>query len=174
MPLRRIKANAAVLLGALGIVLAVGSYYTAGQQFTKLVLDILLFGVAIVVFGTWFFAALDALRNGAKTASDKVILTVWGTWTAVLVQRIYVLVITALSTTNAEGVVTRPLWLTDSPVSVFLVALFLIAGLYAAYATVSEADVPVQERRSVLIATFVGGLAVGVVGTAAVIFGFTF
>lgn len=174
MSLGRTRTHSAVLLGALAILLSIAAYYVIGRVITKLILDILLFGVAVVVCWTWFSAAVGALRGGARSAADKIILTVWGSWTALLVQRIYVLAITALTITEPDGTQLRPLWLSEGPISVLVVTVVLIAGTYAAYATVSEADVPIHERRSILVATFVGGLAVGILTTIAVIFGFTF
>ncbi len=164
MPLRRLKPYTAVILGALVLIAALAAYYVVGLYWTKLVLDIMLFGLAAVICLTWWPAAMSAFTGGARIAADKVILTVWLTWTAIFIQRSFVLISTYME---------RPTWLTESPFPVMIVSVGVIAGAYAAYATVSETEVPIQERRQVLIATFVGGILTGIILTLA-IFGFHF
>lgn len=160
-----LKSNIVLLLSALALFAAELSYFVFGLYWTKLVVDTLLLGAAIIVSTTWFTAALDAFRAKAVDAGDKIVLTVWITWTAILIQRLYVIVGTALD---------RPQWWVDSPGSITVTTLVLIAGAYASYATVGDAHVPIRERRFVLMATFIGGLVVGGTLVAAIVFNLHF
>lgn len=163
--MRDLQGYTALIVGGVALAAALVSYYVLGTVLTKLILDILLLGAAVIVSWTWAPAAFQAAKNGARSAAHKIILTVWTSWSALLIQRLYVLGL------SASG---RPKWLLNSPVPIVVATLILIAGGYAAYATISEPDVPIQERRHVLFASFLGGLVVGSVLASALIFGFTF
>jgi hypothetical protein len=166
----RLKTHAAVLLGFLAVGICLAAHYVIGQELTKLYLDVLL-GASVIVSLTWFPAARDAIRRGANTAGDKIILSIWVSWTALLVQRIYVLGV-SITTDPITG--QRADWLVTSPAATVVAALILVAGAYTAYATVSDARVPIHERKFVLTATFIGGLIVGFVLACALIFDWHF
>jgi hypothetical protein len=168
MPWRKLPAwnsHAAIWLAGLAILMDLAFFYTLGVTTLALILNILVLGVAVVASLSWTPAAISAFRNGAAHADDKVILSVWGSWTVLLLQRIYVLGITIASETKPDGTVVRPAWLVESPINSLIVTLIIIIGCYASYATVTEAGAPKRERSWMVFCTGVAiGVVIGVLG----------
>jgi hypothetical protein len=64
------------------------------------------------------------------------------------------------------------MWLIDSPASTIVTTLICVAGVYAAYATVSEAQIPKQDKSWTLISTAIGSFAAGAFLVFALMSGF--
>lgn len=167
-----LRGYSAVVLAVGALVTALLAYFIFGPYWTKLVLDVLLLGAAVVVSLTWLSAAVEAVKNGARDAGDKIVLTVWVSWTALLGQRIYALVVSFLRANNPQSSTATQLM--ESPIPIMVGTLILIAGAYASYATVAETHVPLREQRYVLIASFIGGMVVGGTLIAAILFNLHF
>jgi hypothetical protein len=148
----------ALLLGLAALVLNNIIYLLLGYETDTLLTQILVLGVAIAVTVSWLPAAIQAFTRGAIRAADKITISVWTVWAIVTVQRFYALTLNVLD---------RPDWLVYSPIASNIVTAIIVAGAYAAYATVGEADAPKQERGWVLFATFCGGLVAGALGVFA-------
>lgn len=164
MPWRRLfpgwNTHATLWLGALVLILTLVLFYWAGMTITTLALNTVVLGIAVITSVSWGPAALLAFKDGGRTASDKIIISVWGAWTVLLIQRIYAL---GISITTVDGVEAK--WLTESPIQPMIVALICVVGAYASYATVTEAGAPKRERSWMIFSTGVGvGVVVGVIG----------
>jgi hypothetical protein len=154
--LQAAKYNVALWLGFIAMGLALVSYYLIGRAETLYALNILVLSVSVVVNITWFPAAIGAIRNGARSAADKIVLTVWGSWMILTVQRIYTLLLT---------VYERPSWLIETPINILIVTGIIVAGRYAAYSTIGEAEAPRQEKLWVYFGTAAGGCVFGILVT---------
>jgi len=132
-------------------------YIGMGQEFTKQTVNVLLLGTAVTISVSWFWPAMRAFRRGASDDVSKIVLTIWLSWTALIVQRVYTIVSDALG---------RPDWLIQSPAALVVAVLILIAGGYAVVAPASGEDVPKREKVWSIFATTVGGIVMGAVGMA--------
>lgn len=152
----RIKGSAAPWLGVVAMALALLSYFVIGRAETLYALNILVLSVSVVVNITWAPAAMGAIRNGAKSAADKIVLTVWGSWMILSSQRLYTLLLTVYG---------RPDWLIETPINILIVTGIIVAGCYAAYSTIGEAEAPRQEKLWVYFGTAAGGCVFGILVT---------
>lgn len=150
-----------VVAGTLGMYLL--GYFLLGHEAITSVLNILLLGVSIIVSWSWGPAAWDSYKRGVITAADKIIMAIWGSWSALAVYRLYTLLLDALG---------HPIWLVNTPIDGLGGTFILLMGVFAAYATVSESDVPRLERNHVLLATFIGGAFVGAAIAVGIVVGF--
>lgn len=156
----RIKGSAALWLGVVAMAITLLSYLAIGRAETMYALNILVLSVSVVVNITWFPAAMGAIRNGAKSAADKIVLTVWGSWMILTIQRIYALLLTIYTVDDV-----RPQWLIESPINVLIVTNIIVVGCYAAYSTIGEAEAPRQEKLWVYFGTAAGGCVFGILVT---------
>lgn len=131
-----------------------------GPEFTKSTVNILVLGEAVTICITWFWAALRAFRRGGSDDISKIILSVWLAWTALIIQRIYVIIAQSYN---------RPEWLIDGYLSIFVVVLILISGGYAVMAPATGEDVPRRERVWTTLGATIGGVVIGAAGTLAYI-----
>lgn len=145
---------ATLILSVVAVLAYLVIYGTFGQIFSKFVVDSLALGLAVVISGSWSSAAVRSIKNGGSTAEDKIILTIWGAWTTLLVQRSYVILSTLLN---------KPDWLTSSPMPGLITTLILVVGMYALIAPVQSSKAPHQEIPWILVSTLIGGLVSGVV-----------
>lgn len=152
----RLKSSAALWLGFVAMAFALLSYFVVGRAETLYALNILVLSVSVVVNITWLPAAIGAIKNGARSAADKIVLTVWGSWMILTIQRIYALLLT---------IYERPTWLIETPINALIVTGIIVAGCYAAYSTIGEAEAPHQEKIWVYFGTAAGGCVFGVLVT---------
>lgn len=147
-----------IWLSALALVLYVVVHYAIGAVTAKWLVDSLVLGVAAGMTWTWRTAAFRAIRRGASSGTDKIILTVWLAWFMFLVQRSYVLM---------AGALARPDWLTSSAMPGLIATMIFLAGMYglSAPATGSE-DLPRREMLHLII----GWVITGAVGGGAVVY----
>lgn len=146
------KANRALWFAFFAVVADLASFYLIGAEETTLAVTVAVLGIAVAVSVAWLPAAVGAFRNGAKSAGDKITLSIWGAWTVLVLQRMYALFLTVLK---------RPDWLVDSPSANIIITLIAVAGVYAVYSTVSEANAPRQDRTWTLIAVAAGSFVAG-------------
>ena len=151
-----LKRYNALWLGMFAVMSTLTSFYTWGYEFTTHVLNVIILGVAVTVSMSWTPAALRAIQDGANGGANKVILAIWLSWTALIIQRIYAFALTVMG---------RPNWLVESVCGPLVITCLIVAGSYAAYSTVSESEVPQVERQWVLLSTLAGGICMGVLGT---------
>lgn len=154
-------SNWSALIVALLVI--AGSYImfmVFGQDITKNTVNILLLGEAVTISITWFWAAMRAFRRGGSDDISKVVLSVWLAWTALIMQRIYVIILDAYN---------RPDWIVNSYASTFVVVLILISGGYAVMAPASGDDIPRRERVWTTLGATIGGIVIGVTSTLAYI-----
>jgi hypothetical protein len=140
-------------LSVAAIIAYLAGHYVVGAETVKFFVDALLLGVSVMLCWTWGPAALRALLNGGHGDVAKIVLTIWLAWTALLVQRVYVISMALLG---------RPQWLLDSPAAGLIATIILIAGCYALLAPSAGGDVPKQEVRNLIIGVALGGVVVGV------------
>lgn len=145
-------------LSALALVLYVLVHFAIGNVTAKWLIDSLVLGVASGMAWTWRGAAFRALRRGASSGTDKIILTVWIAWAMFLVQRCYVLI---------AGALERPDWLINSPVPGLIATMIFLAGMYGLSAPATGAeDLPRREMLHLII----GWIITGAVGGGAVVY----
>ncbi len=157
------KTQNALWLAFIAVFVNLAMFYVLGPDTTILTLQVIVLGVAVTVSVSWFPAAIQAIRRSASSAADKIVLSVWSAWTVLVLQRVYALFLT---------VYDRPDALVRSPISSLVTTLIIVAGVYAAYATVTDTDVPVQERSWVIFATAVGSFVAGALATIFIVTGF--
>jgi hypothetical protein len=99
--------------------------------------------------------ALRALRSGASTGGQRIVVGMWLFWLVLLAQRGWVVVLSAAG---------RPESLSHSLVPTVIASGLFIAGFYLAAAPVSDNyELPKRETRMMLLATAFSFLIVGLV-----------
>lgn len=150
---RMLTTYNAISVGVLVLVLFLGMYAVFGQNVPRQLANILLLGTAVTISVSWFFPAMRAFKRGAGDDISKIVLTVWLSWTALVVQRVYTIIV--------ENV---PAWtdtLRESPASIIVAVLILISGGYAVVAPATGEDIPRREKVWTLIAATIGGIVMG-------------
>lgn len=137
-------------LSLFAIIISILVHYAIGQFWGKLIADCLVAGVASGIVWIWSPAASRAVRRGATSGEDKIILMIWLAWSLYLLQRVYSL------STSALG---DPTWLREGFAAQLIATLIFLAGMYGLTAPAS----PVGERHppSVISGWFVAGLVAG-------------
>lgn len=159
---RMITTHAALLLSLVTVVVYYALYISLGTDPAKLTVDALILGEGVVIVMTWWSAAWAAIRRGAQTGEDKVILTIWLAWLTLLISRAYTIWFVLSG---------RPDWLRDSPVGGTISTLILIAGGYAIFAPITSGQVvPKPVLINIIIAAVAGAFAAGFM-IAAYVFG---
>lgn len=131
-------------------------HYSTPQQHevAKLTVEVLLFGVAVAVSYGWGISALDAIKSGASEDWDKGVLSIWGFWAAMVIQRLYAIIFIG------NG---RPQWMIELPISGLITVLFITAGVYALIAPTSNKVIPEEwmskERYHLLTSVIIGIVA---------------
>lgn len=145
-----LRGRRTAIASVLTLVAYLLGYATFGAQ-AKFVVDALLLAVSIIISCTWAPAAWRALRRGASDDVGKVVLTVWLAWSALLIQRVYVIVLAATGLTAAAA---------NSPFPGLIATIILVAGAYAVLAPSEGEGVPRAELINLIAASFVAGVAV--------------
>lgn len=127
MPLRKYRRGW-ITGGIAFLLLVVVMHYLTEPDSTRLTVEVLLFGACVSCSWGWKEAAWTAFLNGAKSDWDKGVLSVWGFWTAMVLQRIFAIVYIGLQ---------RPKWMMESPVSSVITGMFLITAVYTIVAPAS-------------------------------------
>lgn len=154
--MKALGANAILWLSVAIIATYLATYLIVGAEISVQAVRFLLLVIAIIVGISWLPAALSALRGGVRSAADKIVITVWGSWTLLICSSIYAVL---------NIILEQPKWLENSPALGIILTLFFMMGLYAAYATVSVEAMPKQEKIWLLVSTFLGGGVMGAVLT---------
>jgi drug/metabolite transporter (DMT)-like permease len=135
--IRKLATHVAVLYGLAILTIFLGMYYAFGQDIPRQIANIVLLGTAVTICLGWFPAAQKALRNGVQEGRELIIVTIWMSWTGLLVQRVY---------TIANESLGRPDWLTNSPGSIIVAVLIMVSGLYAVVAPITDPEVLSREK----------------------------
>lgn len=127
-------------------------FFVFGFTTAKLVADSLVLGVAAGMAWTWHNVAIQAIKRGARTGTDKIILTVWLAWFMLLVQRAYVIF---------AAMIDRPEWLVAGFVPILIAMMIFLAGFFglSAPATGTE-ELPKRQQLHLIVGWFIAG-AVG-------------
>lgn len=160
--MKALGANAILWLSAAIIATYMATYLIVGAELSVLAVRFLLLVIAVIVGISWLPAAISAMRGGVRSAADKIVITVWGSWTLLICSSIYAVL---------NIVLEQPAWLTNSPALGIILTMFFMMGLYAAYATLSAEVLPKQEKVWLLISTFLGGTVMGAVATWIILVG---
>lgn len=155
----KVLSNWSALLAAVSVIAASYIMFRLfGFEITKGTANVLVLGEAVTISITWFWAALRAFRRGGSDDISKIILSVWLAWTALIIQRVYVIVAQAYD---------RADWLVDGYMSIFVTVLILISGGYAVMAPSAGENVPRRERIWTILGATIGGAVIGAAGTLA-------
>lgn len=115
----------------------------------KWIADSLVLGAAAGMVWTWGPAASRAVRRGAASGSDKVIMTVWLAWALYLVQRAYVLI-------NKDGILTGTL------VPHLIATFIFLAGMYGLAAPIDpREELPPRQMAFIITGWFITGIVAG-------------
>lgn len=137
-------------LSLFAIIVSVAVHYALGPWTAKWIADSLVLGVAAGMAWTWGRAALAALREGARSGADKIVVTLWLAWLMYFVQRVYVFA-------NKDGAFS------DTLAPQIIATFIFLAGMYGLAAPV-EPGGREPLPTAVISGWFVTGLVAG--GTA--------
>lgn len=160
--MNRLTNAAALIAGLATITIALIAYAFVGVEPPKQLGYVLLFGVAVGISISWAPAAVRSIKRGASDDHSKIILTIWLSWTALVVLAAYA---------NLLFWLQRPKWLVDSPISLMVVVFMLIAGGYALVAPASGENTPKRERIWTITSAAIGGSLVGAIIALMTVFG---
>lgn len=149
MPMR---THRAIWLGLGAVILDVLAYFLLGYDTTIRALQILVLGVAVAAMTAWTPAATNAIKRGATTAADKIVLSIWMAWTVLTLQRFYTFFVVLLD---------RPDWLVQSIFPSIITVNIIVAGIYATFATASESTIPKQDHAWTMISVGLGSFVAG-------------
>ena len=135
--MKRLTPNTAVLTGLCILTLFLGMYYLFGQEIPRQIANIVLLGTAVTISIGWMPAAINAFREGIKTGSHLIVVTIWMSWSGLMIQRVYTIINESLG---------RPDWLTNSPGSIIVAVLIMVSGLYAVVAPITDPEVLKREK----------------------------
>lgn len=156
------KHYTAVISGLVVMAIFIAIYTVYGVEPPKQMAYVLLLGVAVGICVSWLPAAVRSIMRGGQDDHDKGILSIWLSWTALVTLALYA---------NSLFWLQRPKWLLESPISLIVVVLMLIAGGYALVAPATGEDVPRREKIWTTFATLIGGVVIGTVFTLMAIYG---
>lgn len=141
-----------------GLLLFIVAYFVlaqvAGASAAKYVVDTLTLGVGIIIFWTWFPAAMDALFNRVSEGSDKIVLSIWLAWTILILQRLWALWV---------RLADNPPWAADYWVPGVITIMLFTSGFFAVVAPITGTSIPRREVMYVTISSLVVGIIVGIV-----------
>lgn len=149
-----LRKYSTLLLTLLAVLTYFALYTSLGHDGSKFIVDSLTLGIAVIIAGSWSSAAYVAIRNGGASGEDKIILTIWGAWTTLVVQRIYVIFST---------ITNQPDWLTQGFMPGLVTTLIGCAGTYAIIAPIQDGKAPHQEILWTIGITVLGSLIAGIV-----------
>lgn len=144
----------AVILSVLMVIAYLLFDWLVGTGPAKVTIDSLTLGVGLVIMYSWGSAAISAIRTGIRKDSSKIVLTIWLSWTVLVIQRIYVLIYT---------IIGKPDWLADSFFPGLITVLIFIAGMYAIVAPVQTDPTPRRQVISLVVSGVVAGLVAGII-----------
>lgn len=146
----------AVIWGILANVIYFACYYVIGRFTTLILVNALLIGINSLVAITWFPAVAKAIKNGGRSSADKILISLWGVFTWIDIQRLYALV---------NEMLGQPAWIRSTPIAGWIAMNILVLGTFAAYATVTDSElrVPIREKRFIFIGTLISGIIIGLV-----------
>jgi hypothetical protein len=151
---RIITTHVAVTVGVVIIALLMLLYALLGQEVPKQIANIVLLGTAVTICVGWFPAFRRVLVLGIRNGPDRLIATVWLSWTALLIHRIYIILNDSLG---------YPDWLVDGPGSIIVVALIIVSGWYAVIAPITDPEIPtrfkVWDRIAIVLGSIVMSMA---------------
>lgn len=148
---RIVTTHVAVTVGLTIIAAFMAAYFVWGSEPPKQLANILLLGTATTISVGWAPAFWKSIKRGLKTGTARLIATVWLSWTALLIHRIYIIINDSLRS---------PEWLTTGPWSILIVALITASGWYAVIAPITDPDILASEKRWDRVAIALGTIVI--------------
>lgn len=157
-----LKTHMTIWLALAALALDLIAFLLLGYETVFKAIQVPILGIAVTAATAWTPTGLAAIRRGGTSAADKIALAIWMSWTVLALHRAY---------TFFVAMWDRPDWLVYSPISSMIGTLIIVAGIYSAFATVSDPAVVRPDKTWTLISTAVGAFAAGALATYALLYG---
>lgn len=150
--IRILSRYSTLLLSIMAVLAYLTIYYGVGYDNSKYIVDALSLGVGFVITASWSTAAINAMLNGGQSGANKIVLAIWGSWTVLVIQRIFVVI---------SSILGKPDWLTYGPEPGIITTLIIVAGMYVVIAPAQDSDAPHNEITWMIFTALLGGILAG-------------
>lgn len=146
--------SASIWLAAFVALVFLTSHYSIGFQVSKFIADIIAFGFISFIVVSVFPAAKKAFFSGLKNGSDRFIYSYWLIFLLILFQHAYII---------AVGLLDRPIYLIESPISGLIAISIAIAAAYGIAAPLTGTEkLPHNHIVMMVISGIVSGMIIGI------------
>lgn len=163
--MNRLAHIATIWLSIISIIAYIIYYYAAGYIKSKFAADLTALVAISFMAAATTPAAFKALGRGARSDSDKFLISYWSVWTVILLQRLWIIY---LGLHNKPELMETYTALRESMTSGLMAIMFAISGLHGMTAPFSGSVVP--NKRDIIIFSAASGFSGVIAGMAIGVF----